>query len=277
MNLSSILTAGTFAVETADGAVLHGCVEGEGRSLLLVSGLGGSAGFWDRNVPQLAQTFRVIRFNQRGIASSTRGSAVCTIAQLAQDCLNVLDATGTERAVLLGHSTGGCIGQALARQARERLSGLILSATWHKPSRYMAALFGTRRDILNSDPKGYAATAALMAYPPAWLEANWAIFESALSSAPATELARLVVQERIDALLAFDSSTFINSLDIPIFVLGARDDVIVPPFLQENLAEALPRCRKMILENGGHFFPISRPDVFTACVADWIGSLADSG
>jgi aminoacrylate hydrolase len=271
--MSAASVSGAFTVTTKDGAVLQAFSEGEGPVLLLVSGLGGTAGFWKSNAATLARSFRVIRFDQRGIAASTRGSAPCTIDQLALDCLDVLDAAGVERAVLLGHSTGGCIGQALGRIAPERLDGLILSATWLKPSRYMRGLFGARRSILDENPQAYAATAVLISYPPVWLEANWAVYEAALAAAPASVEARQVVRERIDALLSFDGSADIAALPMPTLVLGARDDMIVPSFLQEELAAALPRGRKILLDSGGHFFPVSRPDAFTAKVVEWIGEL----
>lgn len=263
----------SFTVETADGARLSAFSEGQGRPLLLVSGLGGTAGFWAQSAAVLSRSFRVIRFDQRGIGASSRGSAACTIDQLAQDCVAVLDAAGVKSAALLGHSTGGCIGQSLARQAPDRLDGLILSATWLKPSRYMAGLFGTRRDILDVDPVSYAATAALLSYPPAWLEAHWDVYENARAKAPTTDEAKKVVRERIDALLSFDGSADTAALSMPLFVLGARDDIIVPAFLQEELAAALPGCKLTMLETGGHFFPASRPDAFTAAVTEWVGAL----
>jgi aminoacrylate hydrolase len=264
---------GRFDVATADGAILQAHGEGAGRPLLLVSGLGGAAAFWADNAATLARSFRVIRFDQRGIGASTRGQASCEIAQLAQDCRAVLDAAGIDRAVLLGHSTGGCIGQAFARIAPDRLDGLILSATWLKPSRYMEGLFESRRAILETHPQAYAASAALMAYPPIWLEANWHVFEAALAAAPVSPQARAVMRERIEALLGFDGSADAAGLAMPVLILGARDDMIVPCFLQEELAAALPGCRKTILDSGGHFFPVSRPDAFTATVAEWIGEL----
>lgn len=263
----------TFSARTPDGAVLQASVQGEGPALLLVSGLGGTAKFWDASATTLARSCRVIRFDQRGIGASTRGTAPCTIDQLARDCLSVLDAAGLEKAALLGHSTGGCIGQALARIAPQRLNGLILSATWLKPSHYMGGLFTSRRAVLLQNPQAYAALSALTAYPPAWIEANWATFEAAVAAAPMSEEARKVVAERIDALLSFDGSGSVAALTMPVLVLGARDDMIVPCFLQEELASALPGARKTMFDSGGHFFPISRPDTFTAHVAEWAGAL----
>jgi pimeloyl-ACP methyl ester carboxylesterase len=262
-----------FEAVTPDGARLAARLAGTGRALLLVSGLGGTAGFWSQSAAVLAGAHTVIRFDQRGIAGSTRGEAACSIDQLARDCLTVLDAAGIERAVVLGHSTGGCIGQALARIAPQRLDGLILSATWLKPSRYMAGLFGARRAMLETCPQAYAATAALLAYPPDWLERNWQMFEAATATPPSGEAARTIVRERIDALLAFDGSADAASIAAPCLVLGARDDVIVPAFLQDELAAALPGCTQIMLETGGHFFPVSRTQDFAATVAGWTGRL----
>ena len=273
MSVSGMKGNGEFEVALPDGATLRCWSEGQGPTLLLVSGLGGTGGFWKGTSATLSRQFRVLRFDQRGIGASTRGTADCSIDQLAADCLAVLDTAGVDRCVLLGHSTGGCIGQAFARIAPQRLAGLILSASWLKPSRYMTGLFGTRRDILAADPRAYAATAALLSYPPAWLEANWGVYEAALAAAPSSDQAKSIVRERIDALLSFDGSAEAASLAGAILVLGARDDVIVPSFLQEELAAALPGSRKIMLESGGHFFPVSRPDAFTAKVVEWIDAL----
>lgn len=265
-----------FERTTADGATLQIFAEGRGRTLLLVTGLSGTAAFWKNIAATLARSFRVIRFDQRGIEGSTRGSAACTIDQLARDCVEVLDEAGVEGAVVLGHSTGGCIAQSLARQAPDRVEGLILSGSWLKPSRYMTGYFGARRDILDKDPQAFAASSVLCAYPPAWIEANWHVFEAALAAAPKTPQAQTVMRERIDALLAFDGAAQADELTMPILVLGARDDMVVPAFLQDELAAALPGSHKAILETGGHLFPASRPDAFTSTVADWIGRLGRS-
>jgi aminoacrylate hydrolase len=265
--------SGEFEAKLSDGAVLRALSQGQGRPLLLVSGLAGGAAFWDDNAATLARSFQVLRFDQRGIGASGRGSAPCTIEQLAKDCLAVLDAAGVERAVVLGHSTGGCIGLALARQMPMRLDGLILSGSWLKQNRYMTALFETRLAILDQHPRAYAATAALMAYPPTWLEAHWSVYEAAVAAAPDTPEAKQVVRERIGALRAFDASGWAGDIAVPTLILGARDDMIVPAFLQEELAAAMPGARKTLLDSGGHFFPVSRPDAFTANVAEWVAGL----
>ena len=264
---------GCFDVALPDGAILKCWSEGRGPTILLVSGLGGTGGFWKGTSATLSRRYRVLRFDQRGIGGSRRGRSACTIEQLALDCLAVLDAAGIDTCVMLGHSTGGCIGQVLGSTAPERLRGLVLSATWLKPNRYMAALFGARRAVLDQLPETYAASSALMSYPPSWLEANWHIYEAAVAGAPNDAKARGIVRERIDALLAFDGTAHASALAMPLFVLGARDDLIVPSFLQDQLSAELTSPTRIVLESGGHFFPNSRPDAFTAKIAEWVDAL----
>lgn len=256
---------------TDDGAELRFWSQGSGRkTLCLVSGLGGSGGFWKDVAPALAEHVRVISFDQRGIGGSTRGISAVTIECLARDCLSVMDAAGDEDCLLLGHSTGGCIVQACARLAPERVKGLVLSAAWMSKSRYMAALFKTRREILSMDPVAYAKSAALLSYPPDWLEQNWHVFDAAMANAPVDAWASKIVGERIDALLSFDGPPDKRVLALPALVLGSRDDMIVPFFLQEELGLAFPNARMTMFDSGGHFFPLSRRDAFIEEVSKWI-------
>ncbi len=73
-------TEQSFLATTPDGAVLQCWSQGEGpTTLLLVSGLGGTGGFWKGTSATLSGQLRILRFDQRGIGASSRGSAACTI------------------------------------------------------------------------------------------------------------------------------------------------------------------------------------------------------
>lgn len=253
-----------------DGAELALHSDGRGPAILLISGLGGTAGFWAPLVPRLAERHQVVRFDQRGIGASTRGTAPCTIAQLAADALAVLASLGLAQAIVLGHSTGGCIAQHMAAAAPERVSGLVLSGTWLQPSRFMRELFRSRAALLHASPEEYAAQAVFTSYPPEWLDAHWDVLERAIQAAPTTPAARAVIAERIEALLAFDGSAPAARIAAPTLVLGAADDLIVPAFLQRELASALPGSRLHLFPDGGHFFPVSRADLYLDQLTRWI-------
>lgn len=251
-----------FTIQTDDGATLNVYRDGQGPVLLLVSGLGGTAGFWAPIIPILSSQFTIYRFDQRGLAGSTRGTAACTIATLAHDALHVLRASHVTRACVLGHSTGGCIVQSMAHQDPAIIERAILSATWLRAGAYMQALFQLRKNILRLNPRSYAEMAALLSYPPGWLETHWSIFDKAVSNTPSTPQDIAIIEERIDALMAFDGRDLISALTMPTLIVGAEDDAIVPAFHQRDIAGRVSGSQITMLPQGGHFFPVTMTEAF---------------
>lgn len=249
-------------VKLADGAELSVHVDGSGPDVVLVTGLGGTASYWDPTVAPLAKLFRLIRYDQRGIAASTRGTVPTTIDQLADDTLAVMDHVGAKRAVLLGHSTGGVILQSMALKSESRIAGMVLSGTWAKPNRYMQELFGSRAEILKVRPREYAAMVGFLAYTADWLNANWDAFEAMVAAAPMTPDQQTIVAERIAAIMAFDRSADVGRINVPVLVQGTEDDLIVPAFLNRELAGLIKHAELQMLPTGGHMYPITRTETF---------------
>jgi aminoacrylate hydrolase len=251
-----------MTVTLDDGATLACDIDGHGPDLVLVTGLGGTASFWNPLVARIAKHFRVIRFDQRGVARSTRGSAATSVARLAADTHTVVTATCTRRPLLLGHSLGGAILQEMERAHPGAYAGLILSATWGRRNRFMTALFEHRAALVEHAPHSYAAFVAFLGFPTDWLDQNWTVYEAMAAQAPITPAQVTVVRERIAALLAFDGVTGLEHSPTPMLVQGADDDLIVPAYLSRDLTHSLPAARLAMCTTGGHFFPISRPDHF---------------
>jgi pimeloyl-ACP methyl ester carboxylesterase len=263
----------SHTITLSDGACLQVFEQGAGIPLLLISGLGGAAAFWNPCLPALEATHRVIRLDQRGIGASTRGIAPITIDQLADDCIAVLDHLAIESAIILGHSTGGCITQSLALRSPRHAKACILTGTWAKQNRYMQELFKLRKGLLQSDPMAYAVSATFYSHEPSWLNANWGALDAARAAAPLSTVAKEIVAERIDAIMAFDRGSDVGQINVPVLNIGARDDLIVPAFLQEELATLIPRSTLHMLADGGHFFPVTRLASFTEAVLNWTAGL----
>ncbi|MEI8402845.1 MAG: alpha/beta hydrolase, partial [Alcaligenaceae bacterium] len=81
--------------------------------------------------------------------------------------------------------------------------------------------------------------------------------------------AQSIVAERIDAIIAFDRSADVGRIKVPVLNIGARDDLIVPAFLQEDMAALMPGSTLHLLKDGGHFFPVTRLAEFTEAVLSW--------
>ena len=85
---------------------------------------------WKAQVPFLARHFRVVVVDGRGNGRSDRpvGPAAYTVEEDVADLVAVLDATGTDRAVVVGLSRGARRGLALAAAHPDRVAGVVALA-----------------------------------------------------------------------------------------------------------------------------------------------------
>ncbi|MFZ9072812.1 MAG: alpha/beta fold hydrolase [Paracoccaceae bacterium] len=260
-------------VKLPDGATLSFNVRGTGRDVLFVSGLGGNASVWDRVVASIGGKCRSITFDQRGIGKSTRGTSKISTDTLAEDGWRILDKIGEGRPILVGHSMGGAIVQAMQKQRPDQAAGLVISGSWAGPNRFMTALFRMRLDLLEKSPQAYASCVMLMAYPADWLNDNWDVYENASRQAPESSQARLIMRERTEALLAHDLRRDLPNMKVPALVIGSADDQVVPSFLQDELIKSLPTSQAHRFEGGGHGFTETRPEAFSRCLESWMAGL----
>jgi aminoacrylate hydrolase len=249
-------------IERPDGARLAVTVTGEGPPLLLLSGLGGTASFWNGVVPDIARHHRVALMDQRGIGASTRGTAPITIGTLAEDAAAVALALG-EPVALCGHSTGAAIVLTMAAGRLCPVSRLVLSAGWLRPDPYLRVLFEMRLAVLErAGFTAYELAGRFLAYPPDVLIEEGK-FPTPDWLAPEREAAeRTRWSERIGALLGFDGVDLPQHVAVPTLVLGTPDDVIVPHHHQREMAAAIPGAALRPLPDGGHFYPQTRSAAF---------------
>jgi pimeloyl-ACP methyl ester carboxylesterase len=82
---------------------------------------------WKLQIPYLARRFRVVTFDGRGNGKSDRPTTVDAYAEaeFASDALAVMDATRTDRAVIVALSMGAQRGLILAADHPERVAGAI--------------------------------------------------------------------------------------------------------------------------------------------------------
>jgi len=112
-----------------DGVKVHYELFGEGEPtvLLLPTWSIIHSRHWKLQVPDLARRHRVITFDGRGNGHSDRpaGAEAYRTAEFTADALAVMDATGTERAVLVALSMGATWALELGALHPERVAGIV--------------------------------------------------------------------------------------------------------------------------------------------------------
>lgn len=256
---------------------IHGAEHTAGTPLVLIAGLGYPLWMWNRMIPLLAQRVQVIAFDNRGVGQSDKPAGPYTAQMLAEDTAGLLQALGIDQAVVMGHSMGGFIAQALALSQPDRVAKLILSATnfggpHHIPitAEAMAVLSDVTSDPLTRFKNGVAVSCA-----PGFAEANpeiiqaWVQFRLQNPVEPVPYQAQMAIGLGLLAEAAcFEHK--LPALTMPTLVLFGAHDKVVPPGNAELLAKQIPHSRVILLPEAGHFFPMEVPEAAVQAVLDFM-------
>lgn len=250
---------------------------GSGTPVLLVPGLGGVGSYWAPNIGAFSRHHRVIVHDHRGTGQSSRSPIRYSVDQMTNDLLAVMDHLGLEKAHLVGHSTGGAIGQTLAALHPDRLISLTIYASWTKADPFFRRVFETRRALLTEmGAAAYVRATPVFLYPDWWINDNIALLEqrerAVIPSFPSAEIGA----SRIDAIVAFDRTADLAGIRTPTLVICAKDDILTPPYFSRELARMIPNARLVELDRGGHCASETNTAAFDKAVLDFIGMQASS-
>jgi pimeloyl-ACP methyl ester carboxylesterase len=111
-----------------NGVHLHCVVEGEGPLVLLLHGFPETSRAWRKQMPALAQRFRVVAPDLRGFGASDKpkGIAAYRTSVVADDIVALIHAFGAERAHVVGHDWGGGVAWTLATLHPEAVDRLVV-------------------------------------------------------------------------------------------------------------------------------------------------------
>ena len=113
---------------SVNGVRLHCVVEGEGQLVLLLHGFPETSRSWRKQIPALAQRFRVVAPDLRGYGGSDKpnGIAAYRTSVVADDIVGLIRAFDAERAHVIGHNWGGGVAWTVAIEHPEVVDRLAV-------------------------------------------------------------------------------------------------------------------------------------------------------
>lgn len=246
------------------GVTLNYEITGEGDPLLLVMGTSCSIPLWGELVPRLAERYRVIAFDNRGLGGSDRGEGAITVASMAEDASALLEALKIPRAHALGWSLGSAVVQELALAHPEQVATAVLYGTWAQCDGFQrSVLTALRHPYATRDLEAALATAGIGFSPQLLDHPDFAaMLEPMLPAFPQTDEQMQVTVEQWDADLAHDTADRLGDIAAPTLVIVGEQDLLTPPWQAEKVAKAIPGAQFELLTGPGasHAVHIERPD-----------------
>jgi len=235
-------------------------------TVLLSSGLGGTAGYWAPQLAALKARYRVVAYDQAGTGRDKRDLPDDhSIGAMGDEILAVLDATGTDSAHVVGHALGGLAGLDLAIRHPRRLLSLTVVNGWAAAHAHTKRCFELRLMLLKHEgPAAYVRAQPIFLYPADWLAKNAERAAREEAHGLAGFQGADTLRRRIAALLAFDATPHLAHIRTSSLISAARDDVLVPCSMSEQLAAAIRGATLDIAPWGAHAVNVTQPELFNA-------------
>ncbi|MCF3136736.1 bifunctional 3-oxoadipate enol-lactonase/4-carboxymuconolactone decarboxylase PcaDC [Streptomyces olivochromogenes] len=223
--------------------------------LILGPSLGTTWHMWDRQVPELAQQFRVFRFDLPGHGGAPAYPAG-SVTELTARLLATLDALGVQRFGYAGCALGGAVGIELALRCPERVASLALVAA--SPRFGSADEFRQRGVIVRTnglDP--IARTSPDRWFTGGFVAAQPAITEWAVQMVRTTDPGCYIAA--CEALAGFDARAELGRIGVPTLVLVGSDDQVTGPAEARTLVAGIPDARLAVVPGASHLVPVEQP------------------
>lgn len=251
-------------LETLDGVRLRVCERGQGgRPFVLVHGWKQSHRLWDPVVARLAERYRVVAFDLRGMGESDKPNSRYTFDELAGDLAFVLEELELEDVSLVGWSMGCTVVLEHMRAGAPRVGRLVLvngplrlTRTTDFPHALTDAELARYVDDTGRHwplrEREFVAGSLLDAHPE---HVDWLV-RVALQTPLDVALRLLGEQARVD------QRAVVSELAIPVLAAWSRHDPYWPTGVADWIAEHAPRGERVLFDRSAHCTPFEESERF---------------
>jgi 3-oxoadipate enol-lactonase len=224
--------------------------DGTGEPILLIMGHAYGSDMWHRTVPELAASYRVIRFDNRGVGRSSDPPGPYPVPLMAEDALAVLDTAGAASAHVYGVSLGGAIALQLALDHPGRVRSLILGCTAASAQDASRGALLTRvRTMLPAPVLNRMAWKLL--YGPDTPASRRAEDHQIVRRTRSSGRGR---RGQLTGAASFDVTRRLAEIRIPALVMHGAQDRIIPAASAQRLADGIAEARLVIFPDAGHAY-----------------------
>lgn len=251
---------------------------GTGDPVVFIAGRGGAGRTWHpHQVPAfLAAGYRCITFDNRGIGATENAEGFTTQTMVA-DTAALIETLDIAPARVVGVSMGAFIAQELMVVAPELVSSAVLMATRGRLDRARQFFNKAEAELYDSGvqlPPTYDARARLLEnFSRKTLNDDVAVGDwiAMFSMWPIKSTPGLRCQ--LDCAPQTNRLPAYRNIAAPVLVIGFADDVVTPPYLGREVAEALPNGRYLQIPDAGHLGFFERPEAVNTAMLKFFASV----
>lgn len=259
----------------SENAELYVEERGKGEPLLLIAGLASDSQSWQTMLPALAESYRVIVFDNRCVGrTKSADDQRLTIEQMAQDATAVLDGLGIESAHVLGHSMGGMIALQMAADFPARVRSLIVLAA-------PLQINQRNRMMLRDWTRTYGASRNRALWyrnlyywilSPAFFENTQAVDDAVqMSMKYPYQPTPMGFALQVCAAHDFDAKECCDKIRTRTMVMAGEFDLIFPPEDCLMLSDAIPGASLQVVAGAAHSIHLEKAEAVVQLIREFLG------
>ncbi|MEO0750618.1 MAG: alpha/beta fold hydrolase BchO [Pseudomonadota bacterium] len=257
--------------------VWHAVETGNGPTVLLLHGAGGSTHSWAGLLPLMARTHHVVAVDLPGQGFTRAGTKTrLGLRPMATDLHALLTEEGWRPDMIVGHSAGGALALQLAALLDHPTSVVGLNAALEPFEGIAGWLFPIMAKMLALNP---FTSVALTMGGSAMARAR-GLIRTTGSQIPEDSLrcyAKLFADRgHVDSTLQMMAQWDVDRLaarvfarEVPTLLIAGAEDQTVPPEVSERAAEAMTQARYLKLPDLGHLAHEENPGLVAQSIAEW--------
>jgi non-heme chloroperoxidase len=245
-------------VTLANGVRLHYVEQGgrRGPAIVLLHGYSDSSLSFSRVMPLMPAEWRVVAPDLRGHGDSDRPAGGYRMTDFADDVIQLMEALNIPSAVVVGHSMGSFVAQALIERAPQRVAGLVLLGSAPVPTNTtIEALTAAVNEL--TDPVD-AAFVREFQYSTIAQPVPGPFMEAAIANS--LRMPSHIWKKVISGMMAFQPASPRSS--VRTLVLGGTRDTVFSVAEQTSLARQFPFARLRLFDGVGHTLHWEQPEIF---------------
>ena len=247
--------------------------------LVLFQHFRGNLENWDPTlIDALAQNRHVVTFDNTGVGGST-GMTPHTIAEMARDAIEFLDALELGEVDLLGFSIGSFVAQEITLTRPDLVRRVVLASSAPQGA---AGMHGWAKDVIDrvgqrqASPEGYLSV--FYAPSTASQEAGKASAQRIFGARTAdrdTETTWQTRQAQYDAVCSWGIPNHallerVGAIEHPVFIANGDSDPMILPRYSHLLAGLIPQSKVKIYPDSAHGFLFQHAAEFAADVESFL-------
>ena len=256
---------------------------GQGPPLILLHGLMTAGYSWRYVLDTLGAHFRLVIPDLPHAGRSERSVVGCTPSEIGEWLSGLQRALDIRGCSIIGNSMGGYLAMHWALQD-PGAAGKVVNL--HGPG-FPEARLHALQAVLRAPGSHRLLRALIEADPRRWVQRNVHYFDETLKSieeldeyaapllgrAGAGSLARILL-ETMDpkAMQRFQQQLATATFPVPLQLIYARQDPLVPPAYGARYLERVPSAQLVMLDRGSHFAHVDAPDDFVAAVLPFLSA-----